>query len=183
VPVALHVDYWDDIGWADGYASPAHSARQQAYVHHEGLSQVYTPGLILQGHEWRGWFQRSDLVLPLATTAGPLSLEVTDGTHAEVRFAPVASGEMKLRYTVALLGFGVQSAVARGENAGKTLRHDFLVLAEHSAALQAVNGHYRADLTLPTTTTHAARYGLAVWVSRDADPAPLQAAGGWMGSR
>jgi hypothetical protein len=29
VPIALHVDYWDYIGWKDPYARQAHSARQR----------------------------------------------------------------------------------------------------------------------------------------------------------
>src|SRR5512134_3813918 len=29
VPIALHVDYWDYLGWKDPYARQAHSARQR----------------------------------------------------------------------------------------------------------------------------------------------------------
>ena len=29
VPIALHVDYWDYIGWKDPYARQAHAARQR----------------------------------------------------------------------------------------------------------------------------------------------------------
>ena len=30
LPLALHVDYWDYIGWADGFARPEHTLRQKA---------------------------------------------------------------------------------------------------------------------------------------------------------
>ncbi len=180
IPVALHVDYWDEIGWTDVFASPAHTTRQQDYVRHAGLSQVYTPGLVLQGREWRGWFRGQDLHLPAARIAGPLTIDVLDGSQATIRFVPPEKSANELRYTIALLGIGVESAIGRGENAGKRLRHDFVVLAEHSGPLELLNGEYGANMPLPASHRSAARYALVAWVSRGSDPAPLQAAGGWL---
>jgi hypothetical protein len=59
VPLAFHVDYWDDLGWHDPFASPAFSARQRTYVRSgklvgpEGepaISGAYTPQMIIDGH-------------------------------------------------------------------------------------------------------------------------------------
>jgi hypothetical protein len=53
VPVAFHVDYWDYLGWRDRFADPAHAERQRTLAGQGLLSTVYTPGLVLDGKEWR----------------------------------------------------------------------------------------------------------------------------------
>jgi hypothetical protein len=51
VPLAFHVDDWDDIGWKDPFASPEHSERQRQYADEGGLDFVYTPGFLINGQE------------------------------------------------------------------------------------------------------------------------------------
>ncbi|MBZ0124660.1 MAG: DUF1223 domain-containing protein, partial [Roseovarius sp.] len=36
VALALHVDYWDYIGWKDMFARPEHSSRPRAYAAADG---------------------------------------------------------------------------------------------------------------------------------------------------
>src|SRR5687768_11798650 len=55
VPVALHVDYWDYIGWKDPYARQAHSARQRKMARLARAAMVYTPQVLLQGQDFRDW--------------------------------------------------------------------------------------------------------------------------------
>lgn len=49
LPLALHVDYWDYIGWADKFARPEHTDRQKAYAHVVGTSTIYTPQMVVGG--------------------------------------------------------------------------------------------------------------------------------------
>lgn len=49
IALALHVDYWDYIGWADIFADPKFSARQKAYARKAGRASVYTPQMIIEG--------------------------------------------------------------------------------------------------------------------------------------
>src|SRR5574341_2448544 len=59
VPLALHVDYWDYIGWKDGYAKREFSLRQRKLSQLQSLALVYTPQVVLQGRDFRGWGTRA----------------------------------------------------------------------------------------------------------------------------
>src|SRR5260221_1076653 len=56
VPVAFHVDYWDQLGWKDRFAKPEFTSRQQLYSASWQRGSVYTPCFVLNGEEWQGWF-------------------------------------------------------------------------------------------------------------------------------
>ncbi len=49
LPLSLHVDYWDYLGWKDKFASPQFTQRQKAYAHTARDKMVYTPQAIVQG--------------------------------------------------------------------------------------------------------------------------------------
>lgn len=49
IALALHVDYWDYIGWKDSFASPEHTKRQRAYAKADGRRMVYTPQMVIGG--------------------------------------------------------------------------------------------------------------------------------------
>jgi len=51
IALALHVDYWDYIGWKDSFAKPAFTSRQKAYAKAGGRRSVYTPQLIIGGQD------------------------------------------------------------------------------------------------------------------------------------
>lgn len=49
IALALHVDYWDYIGWTDIFAQPQFTKRQKHYAHAAGSRVVYTPQMIIGG--------------------------------------------------------------------------------------------------------------------------------------
>ncbi len=51
IGLALHVDYWDYIGWKDEYAHPDHTARQRAYAREGGRTMIYTPQMVINGQQ------------------------------------------------------------------------------------------------------------------------------------
>ena len=171
VPVAFHVDYWDRLGWRDRFARREFTARQSAWSSQWGSDTVYTPGFVLDGVEWRQGSARPPPAS--AEQAGTLSAEFGANGVCRVTFAPVGDFEVH----VALLGGGIFSEVRAGENGGRTLRHEFVVLALKSARF--TDGG--VEVNLPKSTDKAvARQALAVWVTRRGELVPLQATGGWL---
>lgn len=50
IGLALHVDYWDYIGWKDTFGQEKFSARQRDYAHAAGDKMIYTPQMIIDGN-------------------------------------------------------------------------------------------------------------------------------------
>jgi len=171
VPLAFHVDYWDYLGWKDNYARPENAARQRAYARMGRARGVYTPGMFVNGREWRGWILR---VNPRASDKVPGNLSVTVENNAVAATFEAETGPYELH--VALLGFDIETNVERGENRNSTLRQEFVVLGHQS--YPSSNGSWQVPL--PRAASKADRYAIAVWVSTPDNPAPLQATGGWL---
>jgi hypothetical protein len=51
IALALHVDYWDYLGWKDAFARPRHTARQKAYAKAARSRTIFTPEMIVQGED------------------------------------------------------------------------------------------------------------------------------------
>ena len=49
IALALHVDYWDYLGWPDTFASKEFTLRQRAYARARHQRTIYTPQIIVQG--------------------------------------------------------------------------------------------------------------------------------------
>ncbi len=181
VPVAWHVDYWDGLGWPDRFASAANTERQKSYAAAWRSESIYTPGFVLNGKEWRGW--RHPLGLPKAAKedAGVLELMSTGGSRFTVRFSPPAGASAVHSATVAWLGNDLSSDVRRGENAGRKLRHSFIVLRSTTAVLARKGSDVVATVDLaPPEARDSKKLAVAAWVTRDGGQMPLQAVGGWL---
>ncbi len=176
VPVAFHVDYWDYIGWRDRFASATYSNRQRQYAREGGVSTVYTPGMFQNGREWRGWY-RGELPGSDAASAGALNVAIT-GDEVSVGYKAESHHDAKLIVHVAILGMGLESRVSAGENVGRTLKHDFVVLGLASTPLSSAGNRYSAELELPQAGSPASRLAVAAWVSTADRQAPIQAVGG-----
>jgi hypothetical protein len=178
VPVAFHVDYWNQLGWPDRFSSHANTERQQRYAAAWESRSVYTPGFVLNGREWRDWSSQA-LPAPSATKAGTLRVTLRDRTHADVIYTPAASGSKPQRVELALLGGNLDSDVQRGENSGRKLHHDFVALQLVSSALVSDGASFTASLVLPEKTSSPPT-ALAAWITSGEAQPPLQATGGWL---
>ena len=177
LPVAFHVDYWDYIGWRDRFAHEDFSDRQRRYAFEGGARSVYTPGMFQNGREWRGWWRGQS---PAQSRAKPGRLALTvDGESASVGFhAESQAAPASLLVHVAVLGMDLKTTVTAGENDGRTLAHDFVVLGVRTAPLTKSGQRYAAELPLPVPSVQAPKRAVVAWVSTADSQAPLQAVGG-----
>ena len=180
VPVAFHVDYWDYIGWEDHFARKKFGDRQHQYRRRGHIRSIYTPGFVVAGQEWREWFKSPVLRLPPAPSPGSLTVKGEDG-KVFVRFSPTPSAQTeKPMVHVARLGFALSTEVKTGENHGRQLRHDFVVIGHAQRPMGFDGATLTAELQLPEVDVKAPREALAVWISHRDDPLPIQAVGGWL---
>lgn len=183
VPVAFHVDYWDYLGWKDEYSRAEFTDRQQRYARLRQVSGVYTPGMFLDGQEWRDWRGSFDSDELKGAEPGQLTLKF-DRQQSTVSFAPSTSFKKQPgKAHLALLGVNIDSPIKGGENRGKKLRHDFVVLELVSADLQRTESGFTARLPAITTGLTAPKYAVAAWVTNDNDSKPVQVTGGWLPER
>ncbi len=133
--LAFHVDYWDDLGWPDRFASHESTQRQSAYARAFGKGGLYTPQMIVGGVEA---FTGSDRSRALTSVADELSRPAPVGLAIHPRWS--GSAALAVAYeasaappgavlNVALVERSVSSRVQAGENAGKTLQHANVVRA------------------------------------------------------
>ena len=177
VPVAFHVDYWDYLGWDDRFASSTYSTRQRIYAEEGGVRVVYTPGFFSDGREWRRWRttprpardDRAHGVLEADVKAKTVDIRWSGDTDAAIPLAHMA-----------LLGMSLSSSVGAGENRGRNLEHDFVVLDLQTIPLNVVASGFAATTDIPESEVKADQRALAVWVTDGKSQAPLQATGGFL---
>jgi hypothetical protein len=207
VPLAFHVDYWDNLGWPDPWAAGQFSDRQRAYAQSWHSRRIYTPEFVLNGKEWRNWSGNKNGPASSDATPGVLKISSTDLAHWQVTFAPAnpsgagvppaspesvsgagvppasSSGRSPPSYEAhaALLANGISSRVKAGENSGRRLDHDFVVTALVKTTLTSTNRNALGEFTLqPKSKEPSAHLALAVWLTLPGRPEPLQAAGAWL---
>ncbi|MEO6845713.1 MAG: DUF1223 domain-containing protein [Chthoniobacterales bacterium] len=174
VPVAFHVDYWDKLGWSDPFASAQATRRQHDYAASWGSDSVYTPAFVLNGAEWRPRDLHS--ISSIKKEVGKLSATLHESGKVEVTFQPSNKIEAKWEAHVALLTLGASSDVKAGENKGRKLIHDFVVVDYQTSAMSGETP--TATLRLPVGQIKHGQSALAVWVTETGKLEPRQAAGG-----
>ena len=133
VPLALHVSYWDELGWQDIYAQPAFDQRQQWLVQANQQRTVYTPQFFIAGRELRTWHQDLDEAVRAVNArpaAAHINIEAKPAGDSHLALDVVVA-EVQTRATavlyLAITENGLQSSVKRGENGGTTLTHEHVV--------------------------------------------------------
>jgi hypothetical protein len=170
LPLTFHVNYWDDLGWRDPFASPAFTERQQWYARsgrlqspegERGLSGLYTPQMIVGG---RVHFSGQETSVAMAEIRRAAARPPDADLAAEAKIAgelvtvtlavsPRAGfdGRDDWRVVVALAARSAKTAVLHGENGGETLEEAAVVraLSDRLPLARAASGALRVTLRKP----------------------------------
>ena len=137
IPLSYHVDYWNYLGWRDPFSKKDWTDRQGDYVQAFGGTTMYTPQMVIQG--------RDELVGSRARSVRQRIEQQAKNKKAqlvELKIGELDRGESTIETSVSLAGEvpardyqlvavvfekGLSTEVPRGENAGKTLKNDFVV--------------------------------------------------------
>ncbi|WP_027212103.1 DUF1223 domain-containing protein [Burkholderia sp. WSM2232] len=194
VPLALHVDYWNSLGWTDRFSQHRFTERQQMLANFAGGHTVYTPEVFVAGRELRSWSQpdsfqsrvgkliaepaKADVALAIKPRPGIGAFDVT------ARFDSAATGvATPLNAYVAVYENALSSQVGAGENRGATLHHE-RVARQWIGPVPLVGGtaQIRRDIRLENagdTADHrlnAERAGVVAFVENAATGDVLQVA-------
>lgn len=129
IALALHVDYWDYIGWKDVFGRPENTQRQHGYARAARATTVYTPQMVIGG---------------LDHVVGSRPMQVMNAVQAQARRGNTVNVTLNRRgdavqiiataaargdYVIQLVRFTAEETVAirRGENAGRTFSYANIV--------------------------------------------------------
>ncbi len=165
IALALHVDYWDYLGWVDTFGSPAHTMRQRAYAKVARERSLYTPQVIVQGTDRViGSDERvHDLVEQHLETPEGAELDISrEGNVLDVSLGPrntAAAGPCD----VFLVRFvpGGMVFIAGGENAGHEI--DYTNVVTEWIRLARWDGRSEAEFSMNVVGDA----GIAVIVQRE----------------
>ncbi len=133
IALALHVDYWDYIGWVDDLADPAFTARQRKYAKAWSAKTVYTPQMVVAGvDEFVGSLpmRAMDSVAAHPASDDPVTITL-ERAGDELSIAAQAVGPVPDHVMIQLVRYTpeVVRMIERGENAGKTVIYSNVVTA------------------------------------------------------
>lgn len=189
IPLALHVDYWDGLGWKDPFSRAVFTERQRVLGDAAHASTIYTPEVFVSGRELRRWADRSDFSRAIeARNAQPAMADIVlDATsmnlprtalQARARFTlrpSAAAGTSPAVAWIALTQNNLVSHPSGGENGGVELRHDHVV-REWIGPIQLTGAsmQWQGDIPLPANA-RPTDLNLAAFIERPRDAEILQA--------
>jgi hypothetical protein len=127
IALALHVDYWDYLGWADSFAKPRYTERQRAYAKAAKSRTIFTPQMVVQGSDRLKGHDAERIREQIAAhrmREAPVGLTLEpNGDGLEVRIEPRRDGLGPA--DVHLVRFIPEEVVSieGGENAGQTITY------------------------------------------------------------
>jgi hypothetical protein len=128
--LALHVDYWDYIGWKDPYASAQYTQRQRSIAQANRQSSIYTPEFVLNGKEIRGTRGIIKNIKQANQTPADVALNLKvdkQDDHVNLQLLAKSHAPRQLQVEFVLFENNLSSQVKAGENAGETLKHQQVV--------------------------------------------------------
>ncbi len=128
IALEMHVDYWNDLGWADPFSNEAFTRRQRVYVNAFGESRVYTPHMVVDGRVgFVGSNSRAanrEILQAKSLPKATVTIEPLRGEGAlSIVISNLPLNPNPVDVMLAIVEDGLKTNVLRGENAGSILVH------------------------------------------------------------
>lgn len=151
IGLSFHVSYWNYLGWTDPYSSEAHSKRQSWYNQSFKVG-VYTPQVVVNGtNQYVGGDKTaSDTNIKTALSRPAtvaIDLSLTDNKLIYNLMGQYANTLIH----IAVVQNEASNFVKRGENGGRQLTHNNVVLSLDTRKASATTGEI--NLQLPNTAS------------------------------
>lgn len=156
IGLSFHVDYWNHLGWTDPYSSSEFTKRQYWYSPNFS-SGVYTPQVVVNGNdEYVGGNKSASETKIKQALSKPANVAI-DLSLTDNKLVYHLEG----KYEASILNFAViqnevNNYVKRGENGGKQLVHNNVVLSLNSK--KASNAQGEIQLKLPENASRVIVY-------------------------
>ena len=145
IPLSFHVDYWNDLGWADPYSQAAWTARQNQYANALGDTRVYTPELVVGGAAGMVGSNSTQIAAAVGKAERPALLAATakwSKDSVEITTTAPAGADV----LVAVFEDARSNKVPRGENSGTTSVHRHVVRKLEKVAVAGKQGTVKIAL-------------------------------------
>jgi len=162
--LALHVDYWDYLGWHDTFAQAEHTERQAAYRDRMGSRVLFTPQMIVEGAASVPAIRPEAIEEAIEAAAGAPHQARIEIEHDDGMLEAEITGKAQRPSTIWVASYDQESTVGieRGENAGRTIVYRNIVEKLMKVGPWRGDGPTRFPLPQP-----AAGEGIAVWLQDD----------------
>jgi hypothetical protein len=154
VPLSLHVDYWDYIGWKDVFAKRLFTERQRWLSDLANTQTIYTPEIFVSGKEVRNWAPARGGVIAAVKrinsqpAQADITITLSKAAHGKLPIEVGARSPRNSKLFVALYENALATKVVVGENGGATLKHDYVV-RDWIGPIELKNDKQVANVTLP----------------------------------
>ena len=145
--ISFHVDYFDGGSWSDGFSDGRFSARQRTYEHKRFSGLYYTPQMIVNGkhqtlgHNRANAFNAIDHSLKLSAKVA-VSVRQVKKEDGSIAVNACTLGKFEnAALCVALVENGINRRITGGENKGRVLSMDNVVLDFKCIELAGLTGH------------------------------------------
>jgi len=149
IPLGLHVDYWNSLGWKDRFSSAEFSRRQEDYARALHLDGPYTPQMVVDGTtEFVGNDRQRAyaLIAESATRAAAASIEASFTAPDKLALKAVSATNGSA-VILAITEDNLSTKVGAGENSGRELRHAAVVRELRQLGV-IQNGNFTATVPL-----------------------------------
>ncbi len=154
--VSFHVDYFDGENWKDRYSNTDYSARQRAYEFKRFSGMYYTPQMIVNGdyqtlgHNRVNAYSAINRALKKPSKVAVSVRQIKKDKNFIAVNACVVGEFVNSALCVALVENGIQRRITGGENKGRILRMDNVVLDFKYIEIQGATGtefHFPEKIT------------------------------------